>query len=252
MSSPIQTRAQQIELPSFTGPLDLLLHLIERQELDITAISLSKITEQYLLQVEELKTKRIEQLIDFLVIGAQLVLIKSRALLPKPPAAIAIHEEEQEDPGEALARRLREYKQFKEAAQWLLDREAQGLRTYLRLASPPRPVVETRLDLSAITTQALHEALQNVLARAERQEDSVKVAEKPRITIEGQMSRLRQAIKQQGQILFGELLSTHPDRAELSVSLLATLELIKRREVAAYQAEMFGPITIAPAVEDEA
>lgn len=251
MSAPI-LRAQQIELPTFTGPLDLLLHLIERQELDITAISLSKITEQYLLQVEELKAKRMEQLIDFLVIGAQLVLIKSRALLPKPPAVVALYEEEQEDPGEALARRLREYKQFKEAAQWLLDREAQGLRTYLRLAPPPRPAVETRLDLSAITTQALYEALQNVLARAERLEDSVRVAEKPRITIEGQIARLRQAIKHQGQILFGELLSAHPDRAELSVSLLATLELIKRREVAAYQAEMFGPITISPAVEDEA
>ncbi|MCA9975764.1 MAG: segregation/condensation protein A, partial [Anaerolineales bacterium] len=72
----------QLDLPAFSGPLDLLLHLIERQELDITAVSLAKIAGQYLAQVEKLKEDRIDQLIDFLVIGARLALIKSRALLP--------------------------------------------------------------------------------------------------------------------------------------------------------------------------
>ncbi|MEW5988694.1 MAG: segregation/condensation protein A, partial [Chloroflexota bacterium] len=84
--SKIQNLKSKIELPVFSGPLDLLLHLIERQELDVTAISLAQVTEQYLQQVEEMKGNRTHSLMDFLVIGARLVLIKSRALLPRPPA----------------------------------------------------------------------------------------------------------------------------------------------------------------------
>lgn len=125
----------KIDLPEFAGPLDLLLHLIERQELDITSISLVNVTEQYLKQVESLKQNRIEHLIDFLVLAARLVLIKSRALLPQSPIVIE-GEEDEEDPAEALIRQLREYKRFKEAAQWFQTREEEGLRTYLRVAPP--------------------------------------------------------------------------------------------------------------------
>ena len=108
----------KIDLPEFAGPLDLLLHLIDRQELDITAISLMQITSQYLKQIEEMKKNRVENLIDFLVIGARLSLIKSRALLPKIPT-LPGDEEEEEDPAEALIRQLRQYKRFKQAAEWL-------------------------------------------------------------------------------------------------------------------------------------
>jgi segregation and condensation protein A len=113
-------RDYRIDLPAFSGPLDLLLHLIERQELDITAISLVQVTEQYLAQIEQLKENRIDELIDFLVIAARLVLIKSRALLPQTP--VIIEGEEEEDPAEALVRQLRQYKRFKQAAAWLAAR----------------------------------------------------------------------------------------------------------------------------------
>lgn len=245
MSSPPILRPQHIELPIFSGPLDLLLHLIERSELDITAVSLAKVTAQYLAQVEEMKKNRIEQLVDFLVIGAQLVLIKSRALLPKPPAILA-NEEEEEDPAEALARRLRIYKQFKDAAVWLKARDDAGLRTYLRVAPAParlRPA-DNRLDMSGITPATLQAALLEALSRAENLEESVNVAAKPRFTIEGQLSRLRRLLHRYDRVAFRELLTGEVSRSELSVTLLAVLETVKRREAITQQLEMFGPIDI--------
>ena len=229
----------RIELPIFNGPLDLLLHLIEREELDVTAISLARVTEQYLEQVES-RRENIEYLIDFLVVGARLVLIKSRALLPRPPAAP--EGEEEEDPAEALLRQLRQYKQFKEAAQWLQWREAEGLRTYLRVAPPPR--VERRPDLSDVTLVALLQALRELLARAEAQERSVEVIRPRRITIEGQLRHVRRALRSQKRAPFHALLGSDPDVVEVAITLLATLELIKRQEIVAYQPQPFGPIEV--------
>lgn len=236
----------QIELPAFNGPLDLLLHLIERNELDITAISLVKVTAQYLDQVERLKEDKIDQLIDFLVIGARLVLIKSRALLPLPPAP-PIGEEEVEDPAEALARQLRHYKQFKTAAAWLGRREEEGWRTYLRVAAPPK--LEARLDLSGVTSVTLWQAMRNVLSRTEQAAESLQIAQPRTITIEGQIQRLRTGLKERPRLNFRELLSLEPTGMELGVTLLAVLELIKRREVVAHQSVLFGPIEIMAAEE---
>jgi segregation and condensation protein A len=231
----------RIEVPAFAGPLDLLLHLIERNELDVTAISLSAVTEQYLEQVEQLKQERVEHLIDFIVIGARLVLIKSRALLPPVPSAL-LDEEEEEDPAEALARQLREYKRFKEAAAWLGEREASGLRTYLRIAPPPK--LESRLDLTGVTVESLISAVQAALERGDQMEESVAVAVKKRtMTIEGQMNKLRNWIKANQHVFFHELLSDR-NRVEISITLLAVLELIKRYEVDAIQPDLFGPIEI--------
>jgi len=229
----------KIELPSFTGPLDLLLHLIERQELDITVISLTKVTEQYLEQIEQLKANKMEQLIDFLVVAARLVLIKSRALLPQTDIIIE-GEEEEEDPAEALIRQLKQYRQFKQAAAWLKEREEQGLRTYLRLAPPPK--LEGRLDMSGISVDTLLTAVQEALARVDDREDSVKIVQPRRITIEGQISRLRRKVRSGQRFQFQELLSGKTSRLEISVTLLAVLELIKRQEILAHQSQLFGPI----------
>ncbi len=232
-----------IELPAFAGPFDLLLHLIERNELDITAISLSQVTEQYLEQIEQLKQdRRIEHLIDFIVIGARLALIKSRALLPQNPA-VRLEDEEEEDPAEALARQLREYKQFKQAAEWLRQREEQGWRTYLRVAPPPK--IESRLDLSGVTLDSLQQALRMVLARVEKAEESVNLTTRRRITIEGQIELLRHTARR-GPVFFHELLSAEVTAVEVCITLLATLELIKRGEITAAQPELFGPIWLEP------
>ncbi|MDX1663459.1 MAG: segregation/condensation protein A [Candidatus Promineifilaceae bacterium] len=234
-----QLPAYRIELPIFNGPLDLLLHLIEREELDVTAISLTRVTEQYLEQVDS-RRENIEHLIDFLVVGARLVLIKSRALLPRPP--VLPEGEEEEDPADALLRQLRQYKQFKQAAGWLQKREEEGLRSYLRVAPPPR--VERRPDLSGVTLAALLQALRELLARAEAQERSVEVIRPRRITIEGQLRHLRRTLRSRKRIAFQELLGAAPDVVEVAVTLLATLELIKRQEIITYQPEPFGPIEV--------
>jgi segregation and condensation protein A len=230
----------QISLPVFSGPLDLLLHLIERQEFDITTISLVKVTEQYLGQIEQLKENRIENLIDFLVVAARLVQIKSRALLPQTP----LHpgDEEEEDPAEALIRQLKAYKRFKQAAVWLHEREEAGLRTYLRVAPPPK--MEGALDLSGVTIQTLITAVQEALARGETKTDSVSIARPRRVTIEGQIKLLRIRLKQYGRSQFHDLLPKKAERVEVAITLLAVLELIKRRELTAVQPELFGPIEI--------
>ncbi len=230
-----------IDLPAFNGPLDLLLHLIERQELDITAISLTHVTEQYLSQVEELKRNRVEQLIDFLVVAARLIQIKSRALLPQNPDGLG-DDEEEEDPAEALVRQLKQYKQFKRAAQWLKSREEEGLRTYLRVAAPPK--LESRLDMTGITVDTLISAVREALARNEDLEESVAIVQPRRITIEGQIKRLRYRVRGRQRIKFEELLSDSTSGVEVAISLLAVLEMIKRREVEAFQESLFGPIEI--------
>jgi segregation and condensation protein A len=232
--------AYQISLPAFSGPLDLLLHLIERQEFDITTISLVKVTEQYLAQIEQMKENRLENLIDFLVVAARLVQIKSRALLPQTP--LYPGDEEEEDPAEALIRQLKAYKRFKQAAVWLQQREEAGLRTYLRVAPPPK--LESELDMTGITVQTLITAVQEALARNETKTDSVAIAKPRRVTIEGQITLLRNRLKQYGRSHFHDLLPPKAERVEVAITLLAVLELIKRRELIASQPEMFGPIEV--------
>jgi segregation and condensation protein A len=235
-----QIPSYRIELPAFDGPLDLLLHLIEREELDITAISLARVTEQYLAQLEHLKEERIEDLVDFLVIGARLVLIKSRALLPKSP--IATTDEDDADPATALLRQLRQYMQFKQATTWFQGRQEAELRTYLRVAPPPQ--LESKLDLTGVDVVTLQDALHSVLLRAESQEGRVDVVQPQRVTIEGKIGHLRELLKAHSHMTFRDVLSDTADRIEIAVTLLATLELIKRREVTAHQAQLFGPIEL--------
>ncbi len=199
----------RVELPVFNGPLDLLLHLIEREELDITAVSLVQVTGQYLAQVRQMGEGQIESLIDFISIGARLLLIKSRALLPRPPI-VPLNEEEEEDPAEALLRQLKAYKRFKSAAKWLDERQQRGLRTYLRVAPPPR--LEGHLDLSGVDTETLLEAMRAVLARVETMEESLEVVRPRQLTIEDQMGKLRHSLGRGRPFLFAEILANPHDR----------------------------------------
>ncbi|MGD2049869.1 MAG: segregation/condensation protein A [Chloroflexota bacterium] len=232
----------KIDLPTFSGPLDLLLHLIERNELDITAISLAAVTDQYLEQIHRLREERLEQLMDFLVIGAKLLVIKSRALLPQMPGELS-DDEEEEDPAETLARQLKRYKRFKTAAASLRYREEHDLRTYLRVAPPPK--LEQTLDMSGISLANLEEALWTALERVALKDDSVSVVvDRNFVSIDGQIRQLRQRMKETGRICFDELLSDHCTWMDVSITLLAVLELIKRQEVNVYQPELFGKIEI--------
>ena len=231
----------RVEIPVFNGPLDLLLHLIEREELDITAVSLVQVTGQYLTQVRQMGQDQVESLIDFISIGARLLLIKSRALLPRP-VQLPGDTSEEEDPAEALLRQLKAYRRFKNAAAWLDSRQRRGLRTYLRVAPPPH--LDGHLDLSGVDSITLLEAMKAVLARVETLEDSLEVIRPREITIEDQMGKLRSSLKRGKSFNFWEIIGNPRDRTEIAVTLLALLELIKRREAQAHQTYMFGPIEI--------
>lgn len=239
----------EIDLPVYEGPLDLLLHLIERSELDITALSLARVTDQFLQQVQALKEEKVTELIDFIVIGARLMVIKSRALLPTPPVVLD-GEEETEDPAEALVRQLKQYQQFKWASRFFADRLNAGLHTYLRLTPPPK--VEAKLDTSSVDGKHLHYLMLGVLLRMAEREESVSVAAPRKITVEGQIAKLRSSVRRGKRLAFEDLLTEERGRTELSVTLLAVLELIKRREVVAQQDEMFGRIQIERAPKPEA
>lgn len=233
-----------VQLPVFNGPLDLLLQLIEREELDITKVSLAQVTDQFLSYLKVLETLNLGDLADFLAIAARLILIKSEALLPRPVERAS----GEEDPGEELARQLLAYKKYKQIAAALHEREAANLRTYLRLAPPPK--VEKTLDLSNVTPLDLLEAVRRALALVPDKPALGTVVAPPKVTIRDQIRLIANALKAQGgRVVFQKLLEDAQSRMEIVVTFLATLELIKRRRIEARQAEMFGEIELVAAGE---
>src|SRR5215510_15795270 len=122
-----------VQTPVYEGPLDLLLRLIEHAELDITAVSLAMVTDQYLAYINSLEQINADEISAFLVIAAKLLQIKSESLLPRPPA----HAAGEEDIGRSLVDQLKLYKRYKEIGVWMNARQQANLRTYLRVAPPP-------------------------------------------------------------------------------------------------------------------
>jgi segregation and condensation protein A len=234
----------QVKLPDFEGPLDLLLYLIEREELDITRVSLAKVTGAYLEYIHILESLQVDQVADFLVIASKLLLIKSAALLPRPPE---IKAEEEEDVGDDLVRQLLLYKQYKESARKLGDREAAGLHTYIRVAPPPK--IEAKLDLSNITVDMLIKAVRNVL-EIEPSSPPVGTVVKPyTLTIRDQMNLIERILRYRPDISFKRMLRRARDRVEIIVTFLAVLELLRRRKVDVVQEQLFGDILIIPVPE---
>jgi len=240
---PTTSLQYEIDLPAFTGPLDLLLHLIDRDELDITSISLLQVTEQFLSHVAELEDHRTERLIDFVLIASRLLIIKSRALLPSKQDDEAVDGEEM-DPAEALAAQLREYRLYKRAALWMASRQEAGLRTHLRISAPRHPARAT-LVASEISIDDLLAALRFALERSPDLEAAISdVTRVHKITIEDQITRLKKKLDSGGAVSFSALLNERPMWLEVTITFLAVLELIKRHEVEARQSALFGPIEI--------
>jgi segregation and condensation protein A len=231
----------QVQLAVFEGPLDLLLHLIEREEMEITAVSVAQIANQYLAYLAMLQERDADDLADFLVMAARLLWIKSRALLPQPPQAIS--DEDEEDPAEVLARQLRDYRRFKEAAVWLQSRESEGLRAYVRTAPPP--ALPTRMTPGQLTAEDLLQAMRELLSPSSALEPVDKMMPPVRVTITQQVGRIIRATRGGGTVRFRHLLAKAMSRIEIVVTLLALLELVKRQEVIMSQQQMFGDIVIS-------
>jgi segregation and condensation protein A len=236
-----QMRSYQVSTPVYEGPLDLLLQLIERAELDITRLALAAVTDQYLEHLRALQERAAEDVSAFLVIAARLLQIKSEALLPRPP----VREAGEEDPGEALARQLIAYKRYKEIAAILGARERAGLRTHLRLAAPPK--FQGQLDLSGFNLADLAAAAQRILSQADNRPDLGTVVSAPRITIREKIGQIIATLRQRGATSFQRVLGEKRSRLDIVVTFLAMLELVKRHFVKASQEALFGEITIEPA-----
>ncbi len=229
----------RIRLDVFEGPLDLLLRLIEREELDITTVALARVTHQYLAHLTELEGSDAGDLTEFLVVAAKLVLIKSAALLPgrsEPGPA-----PEEDEAGTDLVRQLRIYRQFKQVTKLLQERETRGWRSYIRLVPPQR--VEPQPNLDQVTIHHLLSLAQETLNVTPRAPVSPIVAP-VRVTIQQQIDQIERRLSRERSIAFRTLLSRANTRIEVIVTLLAVLELIKQDRVRVHQQALFGEIVI--------
>ncbi len=227
----------QLQLTVFEGPLDLLLHLIEKEELDITAVSLVQVTDQYLTHLRSGDQIDAAALAEFIATGARLLYLKSRALLPRPPA----DEEPEEDLAEDLVQRLREYRRFKEVAGALRELEEEGRRAYPRLAPATGVPLPTGLD--GVTLDLLRDILQEALER-QPEEEPEGVVERQEITVDQKVAELSQALRQGRRLSFRRFISACRSRAEVIVAFMAVLELIKALRLVAEQDSNFGDISL--------
>jgi segregation and condensation protein A len=227
-----------IATPVYEGPLDLLLQLIERSELDITKLSLAQVTDQYLAYIHQLTDLAADEVSAFLVIAAKLLQIKSEALLPRPPE----REPGEEDPGEALAKQLIAYKRYREIASILMQREEDGLKTYLRLAPPPK--LEGNVDLTGITIEDLTSAAKDIFANLSLADSLKNVVPISRVTIREKIYLITDALRKHPNVAFRSLISKDHSRLEIVVTFLAMLELIKRHLVRVSQEGLFGDISL--------
>lgn len=233
----------------FEGPLALLLHLIEKNELDITKVALAQVTDEFMQHVEKMReTMQIETVADFLAVAARLLWIKSQALLPKPPQSAKINLAD-DDIGDELVRQLRAYRQYKEAAQWLRERDQVGLRAYIHVGPPPKPQ-QINLDLSDVNLEDLRTAAQAVMFPSEgpRPQEAI---QRPRISIVQQIRLIRTRLTHWRKVTYNRLLSKTPTRLEAVVTLQAILELIKQRTIQAQQNGLFDDIVIHPLVSPD-
>jgi segregation and condensation protein A len=224
--------------PLYEGPLDLLLQLIERAELDITRLSLAQVTDQFLAHLRDLEFHEATEVSSFIIIAARLIQIKSEALLPRPPARDA----GEEDPGELLAQQLRLYRLFKQAAGRLGSIEGQGLRSYLRLA--PAPKMEGRLDLSEITLDDLIFAAYDIFEKQKEPQHRLgTIVAPPKVTIREKIGQILMSARSKGSFKFSLLIHRVSNRLEIVVTFLAMLELVKRHIIHADQDQLFGDIS---------
>ena len=228
--------ALEVFLETFEGPLDLLLYLIKRQNLDILDIPIAAITKQYMEYVELMKDLRLELAAEYLVMAAMLAEIKSRMLLPRPPHV----EDEEEDPRAELVRRLQEYERYKTAAEDIDGLPRVGRDIHLAEApAPERKVVKLQPEVSL---KELLAALADVMSRAEM--FTHHHVQREALSVRERMSETLARLRSDGFLEFRDLLHPEEGRLGVVVSFLAVLELMKESLVDLVQAEPFAPIYV--------
>ena len=231
----------RVQLEIFEGPLDLLLHLIKKNEVSITDIPIATITEQYLATLEVMQTFNLDVAGEFLVMAATLIHIKSRMLLPM--ADDEDDEEEGTDPRAELVRRLLEYQRFKDAADQLERRELLTRDVFVRSVAPAEVIPAP--GFRDVSVFELLTALKRVLDRLPK--DAVHEVMLEKITVREKMTLLLDQLRTQRKILFESLFAEVTTRMEVVVTFLAMLELVKVRAIRIFQEEATGPIQIEAA-----
>jgi segregation and condensation protein A len=222
----------------YEGPLDILLQLIESAELDITKLSLAKVTDQYLNHLRNLSDQDPVEVSAFLVIAAKLVYIKSSILLPSSEDG---DEKSDEDVGDQLARQLIEYKKFKNAANWLKERNDNGLRSYYRVSAPPLTI--EHLDISEIGVYDLIDILLETFFRNEHETPLSDVVSISVLTLKNRITEIKTLLKSHSKINFSKILPDNFSRLDIVVTFLALLELVRIHAVNTAQESLFSDIS---------
>ncbi len=231
-----QVNTYNINTPVYQGPLDLLLQLIEGAELDITTLSLSQVTDQYLKHLEKLQDMPPDEISAFLVIAAKLIQIKSEALLPTQTSG-----GEEVDIGNELARQLIAYKRYKEIADLLADRKEHGYQTFIRLTSP-KLEVKDQLDLEGFGISDLFKLATSIFQNEIDRKSISVVVERPKITIKDKITQISDRFKDTDELTFRELLGKDFSRSDVVISFLALIELIKGGFIRVVQFTIFEDI----------
>ncbi|HSF19994.1 MAG TPA: segregation/condensation protein A [Vicinamibacteria bacterium] len=234
--------AYHVRLPVFDGPMELLLHLIRKNEVEIYDIPIAEITRQYLEILELMEELNLGLAGDFLVMAASLIHIKSKMLLP-PPHEDGTEDEPSEDPRAELVARLLEYTQYKEAAQQLHQQEELRSATFVR----PDPAQSSNghnasTEIIEVDLFELISAFRDVLERVRQRADLV--YERETISIEQMIERLSRRLAPAEECKFVELFDDASDRATVIVTFLAVLEMVRLRLLRIYQQKLFGTIYV--------
>ena len=231
--------ALQVFLEAFEGPLDLLLYLIRRQNIDILDIPIAEITKQYVQYIELMHEMQLELAGEYLVMAAMLAEIKSRMLLPRPEA----EEEDEDDPRAELVRRLQEYERFKQAAQDIADLPRLERDVFVAQAdAPERKIVQKLPD---VTLKELLLAFHDVLRRAEMF-SNLHMSREP-LSVRQRMSEILSRIKAGSFTGFAELFDPEEGRMGVAVTFIAILELLRESVIEVVQADAFAPLHVRAA-----
>lgn len=240
----------EFKINEFEGPLDLLLHLIDKNKFNIFDIPIVEITEQYLDYLNRMQEENLDIMSEFLVMAATLIAIKAKMLLPKEEE----QEDEEEDPRAELVRRLLEYKMYKYASLELKDMSMDAEKSFYKSATIPREVQEYKEEIDPaevigdITLARLNEIFSQVMKRTVDRVDPVRskfgTIEKDEVRIEDKMEDIRASIRGLKGINFRTLLETRTSKLNLIVTFMAILELIKMGDIVIRQDALFGDIII--------
>lgn len=235
-----------VRLAVFEGPLDLLLHLLQKEKLDIWDVSCAQITAAYLEYLSSIDEVDLEAAGDYLVMAAHLVRIKAKRLLPPQPHDVEQDEEDEKVSAEELARRLHEYRTFKSLSGHLKERKAAWSRVLPRWesgAQPPKVEFVWPNPVGPATPHDLAHALEELLRAQERRMQPLQLTVR-QANVSRKMAELRTLLVEQESFGFWEVLYAQPDVLELITTFLGILELIRLGEASAAQSSPFGEIYI--------